>query len=82
MKKQNKYEYTSVIQQDYGQGYEDVSEYEANSAMQATEKYKDSNGIEHKHTLLWHDLQEYKLLGYPTRVIGRRTLIQPEIAQP
>lgn len=61
MKKQNKYQYTKVIQQNYGQGWEDVSEYECNSIGVYTDK-----------TLFRHDYGEYKLLGYPTRVVSRR----------
>lgn len=63
MKKQNKYQYTKVIQQNYSQGWEDVSEYECNS-----------KGIAQDGKLLRHDLKEYKLLGYPTRIIQRKTL--------
>ena len=69
--KTNKYNYTKVIQQHYGQGWEDVSEYETNSNgrhkefIPATEK-------EPKKTLLMHDLNEYRLTGYPTRVIRRK----------
>lgn len=63
MKKQNKYQYIKVIQQNYGQGWEDVSEYECNSTGEA----KDKLGFQ-------HDLGEYKLLGYPTKVVQRREL--------
>jgi hypothetical protein len=61
--KTNKYSYNKVIQQNYGQGWEDVSQYETNS--QGTTKDK---------SLLMHDLKEYRLLGYPTRVIFRKSL--------
>jgi hypothetical protein len=61
--KTKKYNYNKVIQQNYGQGWEDVSEYETNS--QGTTKDK---------SLLMHDLKEYRLLGYPTRVIFRKSL--------
>ena len=37
LKKANKYNYLLVIQQHYGQGWEDVSEYEATSQGQAKE---------------------------------------------
>lgn len=57
-----KYTYTKVIQQNYGQGWEDVSEYESNSAGVAKDK-----------DLLAHDLKEYRLMGYSTRVIFRKT---------
>jgi len=60
--KTNKYSYNKVIQQNYGQGWEDVSQYETNS--QGTTKDK---------SLLMHDLKEYRLLGYPTRVIFRKS---------
>lgn len=61
--KDNKYTYLKVIQQNYGQGWEDVSEYETNS----TGVTKDKLG-------LIYDLQEYRLLGYPTRVVKRKQL--------
>ena len=58
--KTNKNTYLKVIQQNYGQSWEDVSEYETTS-----------NGKTIDKGLLTHDLKEYKLLGYPTRVIKR-----------
>jgi hypothetical protein len=61
--KNNKYLYFKVIQQNYGQGFEDVSEYEANS-----------NGTAKDKALLIHDLKEYRLTGYSTRVIFRKQL--------
>ena len=61
--KTTKYNYLKVIQQYYGQGWEDVSEYEANSTGNA----KDNK-------LLTHDLKEYRLTGYPTRTIFRKEL--------
>jgi len=61
--KTNKYTYLKVIQQNYGQGWEDVSEYETNS-----------QGITKDSELLKHDLKEYRLMGYPTRVIQRKEL--------
>ena len=77
-KKVNKYNYVKVIQQNYGQGWEDVSEYECNSNYIPLEydskvlinKY----GREYKETLLRHDLREYMLLGYSTRVISRKVI--------
>lgn len=54
-------QYIKVIQQHYGFGWEDVSEYEAKS-----------NGLAKYRALLIHDLKEYKLTGYATRVIFRR----------
>jgi hypothetical protein len=61
--KTNKYNYFKVIQQNYGQGFEDVSEYQTNS--QGTTKDRE---------LLKHDLKEYRVLGYPTRVVQRKVL--------
>ena len=57
------YQYLKVIQQIYASqyGWEDVSEYESNSKGVV----KDNLGFK-------HDLREYRLLGYPTRVIFRR----------
>jgi len=62
--KKLKYAYTVVIQQHYGQGYEweDVSEYEA-----------DSRGNTKDKDLIKHDLKEYRLTGYTTRTIFRKT---------
>jgi len=74
--KTKKYNYNKVIQQNYGQGWEDVSTYETNSQGYP----KELTNIPHKHTrqgfisLLAHDLKEYRLLGYPTRVIFRKSL--------
>ena len=59
--KTKKFNYIKVIQQHYGQGWEDVSEYEANS-----------NGTTKDRKTLLHDLKEYRLTGYLTRVIFRR----------
>jgi hypothetical protein len=61
--KTNKYNYNKVIQQNYGQGYEDVSTYKTNS-----------QGTTNDKKLLMHDLREYRLMGYPTRVIFRKSL--------
>jgi hypothetical protein len=64
MKTKNKYNYLKVIQQHYGAyGWEDVSEYPANSC-----------GTVLDGALLKSDLSEYRLLGYPTRVIFRKEL--------
>jgi len=68
MKKPNKYNYLRVIQQNYGQGWEDASEYEADSRFITSEKTKEGK------LLIKHDLTEYKRLGYPTRVISRKEL--------
>ena len=61
--KTTKYNYIKVIQQHYGQGWEDVSEYEANSTGSARDR-----------KLLIHDLKEYRRTGYPTRTIFRKEL--------
>lgn len=62
--KPKKYNYIKVIQQYFGNGWEDVSEYEAKS---------NGTAIDKKH--LMYDLREYRLTGYPTRVIFRREKI-------
>ena len=73
----NKYTYNKVIQQNYGQGWEDVSEYQTNSTytnLKGSGKYRTlKSGRKIEISLLKHDLEEYKLLGYPTRVINRKT---------
>ena len=58
----NKYKYLKVIQQYYN-SWEDVSEYETNS-----------KGVAKDKPLLSHDLKEYRLTGYATRVIQRKEL--------
>lgn len=75
--KTNKYTYLKVIQQNYGQGWEDVSEYETNSQGMPKEfhEYPKVNGVsKRKISLLRHDLKEYQLTGYSTRVISRKEL--------
>jgi hypothetical protein len=76
--RENKYSYLKVIQQNYGYGWEDVSEYICNSQY-IPEELSDkvlinSKGREYKETLLRHDLREYCLTGYSTRVIKRKEL--------
>lgn len=58
---QNKYNYVQVIQQYYtgSYGWEDVSEYDKPKTREERE-------------LIRHDLKEYRLTGYPTRLINRR----------
>lgn len=56
-----KYNYFKVIQQNYGQGWEDVSFYDANS-----------NGSTKDYALLKHDVREYRTMNYPTRIIFRK----------
>jgi len=80
--KQNKYNYLNVIQQNYGQGWEDVSEYEADSTGKSINESLHSGkfvttpktGRTRELTLLQHDLKEYGLMGYATRVIFRKEL--------
>ena len=80
MKKQNKYTYLQVIQQNYGYGWEDVSEYECNSQFMNFEKsgsfYTDSKGRQREYYLITHDLKEYRLPVYATRLICRKELNQ------
>lgn len=67
MKTTNKYDYLKVIQQNCGPyGWEDVSEYLAHS-----------DGTPLDRSSLKADLKEYRLTGYPTRVIFRRQLTNP-----
>lgn len=86
--KNNKYNYLNVIQQNYGFGWEDVSEYEANSSGMSTEPahlVKWASGEIKSdpirtESLLKHDLREYRLTGYATRVIFRKELIVAQVA--
>lgn len=71
--KTNKYTYLKVIQQNYGQGWEDASEYETNSVYVPIEQVQSINS-RGTQSLLVHDLKEYRLLGYPTRVVKRKQL--------
>jgi hypothetical protein len=74
--KTNKYKYLKVIQQNCGQGWEDVSEYETNSKGTPKEYTGEPkmlpNGLFKAVSLLSHDLKEYRITGYPTRVIQRK----------
>lgn len=75
--KTNKYTYLKVIQQSYGQGWEDVSEYETNSTgapVEYLDRPKVDGVSKSKLSLLRHDLREYKATGHPTRVIRRKEL--------
>ncbi|MEO7047748.1 MAG: hypothetical protein ABI091_20790 [Ferruginibacter sp.] len=76
--KQNKFNYLKVIQQLFGQTWEDVSEYETDSTGRVKEgsgKFKElKNGRKREINLLDYDLKEYKLSGYSTRVISRKEL--------
>lgn len=87
--KVNKYNYLNVIQQNCGFGWEDVSEYEADSQGRSigealhSGKFvtSEKTGRTRELTLLTHDLAEYRLTGYATRVIFRKEL-NKEQAQP
>lgn len=61
--KATKYNYLKVIQQNYGFGWEDNSEYQSNSKGNVIDK-----------ALFLHDLKEYRLTGYATRTIFRKSL--------
>lgn len=63
--KPRKFEYYKIIQQAYapGYGWEDCASYPANSKGNQTKDDRQS---------LKSDLKEYRLMGYPTRVIFRR----------
>lgn len=69
-----KYNYVKVIQQNYGFGWEDNSEYACNSQGVTTEKAKiyPPHRTGKNELLITNDLREYRLTGYPTRVIFRR----------
>lgn len=74
----NKYNYLKVIQQSTGQGWEDVSEYECDSQFRNFEKSGsfriNKYGRKVEISLITYDLAEYRLMGYPTRLIKRREL--------
>jgi hypothetical protein len=55
-----KFQYLLVIQQHFGDGWEDVDEYDKH--------------IPSERKAWKHDVREYRLLGYPTRTINRRVL--------
>ena len=78
MKKINKYEYFKVIQQYYGQGWEDVSQYQTDSQFRNFEKsgcfFTNKYGKQQERGLIAYDLAEYRLTGYPTRLICRKVL--------
>lgn len=76
--RQNKYNYFLVIQQNYGQGWEDVSEYETDSQFINREKsgvfFTNKYGRQQERSLIAHDIAEYRLTGYATRLIKRKEL--------
>lgn len=67
--KTNKYKYLKIIQQNYGQGWEDVSYYETNSSGFPIEYLEGRS-----KTLFSNDLKEYRQTGYPTRFVKRKEL--------
>lgn len=62
MKSTGKYNYLKVIQQHYGQGWEDVSEYESNSQGHPIELSDKPSPKGRPESLLSHDLREYRLM--------------------
>jgi len=65
--------YYKVIQQNYGHGFEDVSFYETTSQgypIEYTDKLLNEK-FKIYQSLLNFDLNEYRKLGYRTRVIRR-----------
>ena len=78
MKITKKYNYLKVIQQQYGQGWEDVSEYETDSQGAPIEVSDKPSPKGKRESLLHHDLREYRTTGYPTRVIKRREVIKQD----
>lgn len=70
----NKYKYFRVIQQNYGQGWEDISEYEQTSTHKLLEFTDKLDKFNRPISLFSHDFKEYKLLKYPTRYINRKEL--------
>jgi len=62
--KPKRFTYLKVIQQNYGQGWEDVSQYDVFSTGQP-------KNIADRQLII-HDVKEYRLMGYPTRVIFRK----------
>lgn len=80
--KTRKYNYFLVIQQNFGFGWEDVSQYEATSTgtcLERTEKeYTKKDGTTGKKSvsLCLLDANEYRLMGYSTRIIFRKEKAQ------
>ena len=60
--KNRKYEYEKIIQQNCGQGWEDVSSYPANS--RGLEIDRDTR------QLLQHDFREYARMGAEQKLLG------------
>ena len=81
MEKSRKYNYYRVIQQNYGQGWEDVSFYPSNSQYIIIDNHSgvfftNKYGRQQEKSILSHDLAEYRLSGYPTRVINRKEKVE------
>lgn len=76
--KKNKYNYFLVIQQNYGQGWEDNSFYLCSSSGTPIEKSHEfrtlKSGLKVPLSLHAHDLKEYRFTGYATRSIFRKEL--------
>jgi hypothetical protein len=76
--RKNKYTYLKVIQQYCGGPWNDVSEYECDSmgnTFEMSGKFITlKSGRQRELKLITHDLKEYQLTGYPTRVIFRKEL--------
>lgn len=74
----NKHNYLKVIQQNYGQGWEDVSEYKTNSTYTLNEGSGNfrtlKSGRKIEIPLIKHDYKEYESTGYPTRIVRRKKL--------
>ena len=85
MKQANKYNYLKVIQQNYGHGWEDVSEYETDSQYRNFEKsgsfFTNKYGRQQERSLIAYDLAQYRFTGYPTRLICRKVLNPEYITQ-
>jgi hypothetical protein len=64
MKNSKKYDYYKIIQQ-YCNGWYDASHYKTDSSFNMNKENRE---------LLKHDLKEYRLCGYPIRVISRKEL--------
>jgi hypothetical protein len=62
-----KYQYHKIIQQNYGQGWEDVESYDTDStgSMRVRSDFAECKRV----------CKEYRLMGYPTRTINRREKI-------
>ena len=73
-----KFRYIKVIQQNHGQGWEDVKEYETNSQGYPKELtlIKNKFSREGYLTLLAYDLKEHRLLGHTIKVVRRKSTVE------